>query len=61
MSRLSAVELGTGEFIDLDTALERFRAVTNEDVKKLAAELLVRERSLVAVGSVNDSDFAGLV
>jgi predicted Zn-dependent peptidase len=61
MSRLSAVELGTGEFIDLDTALSRFKAVTAEDVRALATDLLGRERSLVAVGSVDEVAFKGLV
>jgi predicted Zn-dependent peptidase len=61
MSRLSAVELGTGEFIDLDTALSRFKAVTADDVKALASNLLGRDRSLVAVGPVDEVAFRGLV
>jgi predicted Zn-dependent peptidase len=61
MSRLSGTELSTGEFVDLDEALRRFRAVTIQDVTELAAELLKRELSIVAVGDVSEDTFAGLV
>lgn len=61
MSRLSGTELSTGEFVDLDEALNRFRAVTIQDVTDLAADLVGRELSIVAVGDVSEDTFAGLV
>jgi predicted Zn-dependent peptidase len=50
MSRLGKAELVYGEFIDLDEALRRVRAVTAEQVRTLAADLLARPRSLTVVG-----------
>ena len=61
MSRLSGTELSTGEFVDLDEALRRYRAVGIEDVRQLAADLMARERTLVAVGDITEDTFAGLV
>jgi hypothetical protein len=61
MSRLSGTELSTGEFVDLDEALRRYRAVDIEDVRQLAADLISRELSLVAVGDLTEDTFAGLV
>jgi predicted Zn-dependent peptidase len=61
MSRLSGTELSTGEFVDLDEALRRYRAVGIEDVRQLAADLISRELSLVAVGDLTEDTFAGLV
>ena len=61
MSRLSGTELSTGEFVDLDEALRRFRAVAIADVSELAADLLHRELSIVAVGDVSEDTFSGLV
>ncbi|GAB2682959.1 M16 family metallopeptidase [Thalassiella azotivora] len=50
MSRLGKAELVYGEFVDLDEALRRIRAVSADDVRALAAELASRPRSLVVVG-----------
>jgi predicted Zn-dependent peptidase len=50
MSRLGKAELVYGEFLDLDEALSRIRAVTADDVRELAAELCGRPRSLAVVG-----------
>lgn len=61
MSRLSGTELSTGEFVDLDTALARYRSVKLEDVQHLASDLFARERSVVAVGDVTHDTFSGLV
>lgn len=61
MSRLSGTELSTGEFVDLDEALRRYRAVSIEDVRQLAADLIARDRTLVAVGDLTEDTFAGLV
>lgn len=50
MGRLAKSELGTGELWDLDASLERFHAVTRDQVREVAAELAARPLSLVAVG-----------
>jgi len=55
MSRLGKAELVYGEFVSLDESLARIRAVTAEQVRDLAAELLGRPRSLTVVGPF-DSD-----
>jgi predicted Zn-dependent peptidase len=57
MSRLVGTELINGEFYDLDATIEQFNAVTVEEVRQLAADLLVRERSIVAVGDVTEATF----
>ena len=57
MSRLVGTELINGEFYDLDATIEQFNAVTAEQVRELAADLLVRERSIVAVGDVSEATF----
>ena len=50
MSRLGRAELVHGEYVDLDEALRRIRAVTADDVLHLAADLATRARSLTVVG-----------
>lgn len=57
MSRLVGTELINGEFYDLDATIEVFNAVTAEDVRSLAADLISRERTIVAVGDVQESAF----
>ncbi len=54
MSRLGRAELTLGEFLDLDATLERIEAVTDADVRALAAELANGPRSIAAVGQVPD-------
>jgi predicted Zn-dependent peptidase len=61
MSRLSGTELSTGEFVPLDEALRRFRAVTVSDVRELAADIAGRAVNIVAVGDLTEDTFAGLV
>ena len=60
MSRLFAAELMNGQFMDLDSTLAAFDAVTLQDVRTLAAELAVKPRTIVAVGDVKESAFKGL-
>jgi predicted Zn-dependent peptidase len=60
MSRLGKAELVYGEFIDLDEALRRVRAVTAEQVRALAADLLARPRSLTVVGPFEADPVADL-
>lgn len=50
MNRLTSAELGTGEWLDLESAVERFDRVTLEDTQELAAWLGNQPRALVAVG-----------
>lgn len=50
MSRLTSAELGTGEWADLETTVQRFNAVTATEVGELAAWLGAQARSLVVVG-----------
>jgi predicted Zn-dependent peptidase len=57
MNRLVGSELSTGEFFDLDETISRFEAVTLADVQSLAQDMLSRERSIVAVGDVNEKTF----
>ena len=61
MSRLAGTELGTGDFVDLDEALARYRAVTLAEVQTLAADILAREKTIVAVGDVTFDTFDGLI
>mgnify|MGYP002655081962 CR=1 FL=1 len=57
MSRLATAEIVSGEFMDLDESLMRFEQVTLAEVQALAAELVARPRSLVAVGDVDQAMF----
>lgn len=54
MSRLGKAELVHGELLSQAEALERIRAVTAQDVRDLAAELVVLPRSVVRVGPFAD-------
>jgi predicted Zn-dependent peptidase len=57
MSRLASSEITNGEFVDLDTTVERFEAVTTAEIQSLAADLASRERSIVAVGDLKEKTF----
>jgi len=61
MSRLGRAELTLGEFQDLDEALRRISLVTADDVRELAADLVTRPWSLVAVGAAEETAFDGVV
>ena len=50
MARLARAELGTGEFFTLDASLDRFHAVTRDEIRAIAAELVGRPQTVVAVG-----------
>ena len=58
MNRLISAEIVNGEFFDLDDSLQHVNAVTLQDVQNLAADLVGRDRSIVAVGDVDESTFA---
>ncbi len=57
MSRLIGSEMTTGEFFDLDETIDRFNAVTTHQVQELVQDLLKNERTIVAVGDVEEKTF----
>jgi predicted Zn-dependent peptidase len=57
MSRLVSSEVVTGEFVDLNESLALFKAVTLDQIRDLAADIAGRERSIVAVGELNEKIF----
>jgi predicted Zn-dependent peptidase len=60
MSRLISSEIINGQFIDLDSTLAAFDAVTLKEVQQLAADSASRDRTIVAVGDVKESAFKGI-
>ncbi|GAA1317351.1 pitrilysin family protein [Leucobacter albus] len=50
MGRLARAELGAGELYDLDTSLDRFAAVTQDEIKAVAAHFANAPLTVVAVG-----------
>jgi predicted Zn-dependent peptidase len=58
MNRLISAEIVNGEFFDLDDSLRHVHAVTLADIQSLAQDLVGRERSIVAVGDVEEATFA---
>lgn len=61
MNRLFSSEIHNGKFYDLDETLLRYSKVHVEGVQKVAQDLVDRERSLVAVGDVDESAFKSFV
>ncbi|WP_144711126.1 pitrilysin family protein [Curtobacterium pusillum] len=61
MTRLGRSELGTGEFTDLATALERVDRVTTDDVLDLARDLLTRPSITSVVGAVQRDELAAAI
>ncbi len=61
MSRLASAEIVAGEFMDLDETIAAFNKVELDDVKELAADLVARPRSVVAVGDVTETLFEKFV
>ena len=61
MNRLISAEIVNGEFFDLDDSLMHVNSVTLDDVQRLAADLVKRERSIVAVGDVDESTFTEFI
>lgn len=55
MGRLARAELGSGEFYDLDVSLERFEAVTADDITSVASMLAASPLTIVAVGDTSKS------
>ena len=61
MNRLFSSEIHNGKFYDLDETLLCYSKVQAENVQKVAQDLIDRERSLVAVGDVDESAFKSFV
>lgn len=61
MTRLGRSELGTGEFTDLGTALQRVDRVTAADVLDLARDLLTRPTITSVVGAVERDRLAAAI
>jgi predicted Zn-dependent peptidase len=57
MNRLGKSEIAHGEVITLDEVLERIDAVTAEDAREVAEEVLNRPRSLTVIGPFEDGAF----
>jgi predicted Zn-dependent peptidase len=57
MNRLGKSEIAHGEVITLDEVLERIDAVTSDDAREIAEEVLTRPRSLTVVGPFDDGTF----
>jgi len=56
MSRIAKADLVHGELLSMDEMLARIDAVTLDDVRELAAELLVARPALAVVGPFDDAD-----
>ena len=61
MTRLGRSELGTGEYTDLSTALERVDGVTTDGVLELARDLLTRPTITSVVGAVQQDELAAAI
>jgi predicted Zn-dependent peptidase len=61
MNRLISAEIVNGEFFDLDDSLKHVNSVTLADVQSLAQDLVSRERSIVAVGDLDDTIFSEFI
>ena len=57
MNRLGKSEIAHGEVITLDEVLDRIDAVTSDDAREIAEEVLTRPRSLTVVGPFDDGTF----
>lgn len=60
MTRLGRAELVSGEFLGLDLTLERVRAVTTEQVQRLARQLADAPRTITVVGPFDSGAELGL-
>ena len=58
MSRLGKGELMQGEVLEVDDLLARIDAVTLDEVREVAADVLNRPLSLGVIGPYGDRDFS---
>ena len=61
MSRIGKGELAYGEVLTVDQVLARIAAVTPEDCRAVAADVLRRPRCLAVVGPFAESDFSDVL
>jgi predicted Zn-dependent peptidase len=61
MSRLGKSELVYGELLTVDEVLARIDAVTLDDVRAVASEVLSAKPTLAVIGPFEDDDFADAV
>ena len=61
MSRIGRHELTHGDHVTVDELLQRIEAVTPDDVRELARDLLDRPMCLAVVGPFDDGEFDGLL
>ncbi len=61
MSRIGKSELMHGELLSVDEVLARVNAVTREDVRGVAADLLARPLALGVIGPFGDHDFTSVI
>ena len=61
MSRIGKGELAYGEVLTVDDVLARIAAVTPEDCREVAADVLRRPLCLAVVGPFAESDFTGVL
>ncbi len=61
MLRLGYAELLDGELLTIDAELARIEAVTPDDVRDVAADVLTRPLSLALIGSAGHTDLEGAV
>ncbi|HZN18938.1 MAG TPA: pitrilysin family protein [Micromonosporaceae bacterium] len=61
MTRLGKGELLYGELLTVDEMLARADAVTPDQIREVARDLLVRPRSLAVIGPFEDADFSAVV
>ncbi|NLA66285.1 MAG: insulinase family protein [Leucobacter sp.] len=59
MGRLARAEIGSGELYTLDMSLERFHAVTHDQIREAAKLVSAGPRSIVAVGDLSRSTLKG--
>jgi predicted Zn-dependent peptidase len=58
MSRIGKGELSYGEVLTVDEVLARIDAVTVDDCRAVAADVLDRPQCLAVVGPFSDADFS---
>jgi predicted Zn-dependent peptidase len=61
MTRLGKGELLYAELLSVDEILDRVDAVTPDDVRAVASDVLAAPSSLAVIGPFDDHDFSGVV
>ncbi len=61
MTRLGKNEVTGGEILSADEIMERFNSVTMDDLKRVSADALTREKALAVIGPYTKEQLAPLV